>query len=105
MARDEFVWLIVRAIGAFLLAFVALELIGLLIVAVQAAVLRFDLLSGSIEEKSATIQATIYGRHIERIWYSGFDIALTGLCSYYCFYHGAWLHKLLISRVPVGGES
>ena len=105
MARDEFAWLIVRAVGAFFLVYVALEVISLVLTAGQAVIVHNQIMPDSVEQEIMFEPAVRYLRLIEQIWALGIHILLTALCSYYCFYRGAWLHKLLISRLPETEQS
>ena len=105
MERDEFAWLIVRAVGAIFFVFIALDVIDLLLTSLQVVTLRTEMFSGSVDEDDAINLAIRYGRLMERIWTLGIQIFLTGLCSYYCLYRGKLIHKLLIRNLPSAGHS
>lgn len=101
MTRDEFAWLIVRAVGAFLLLLIILDLITLALTSLNAVILYNQ--TGSADDE-VTIAIRI-GRLIERIWSLGIAVLFKAAFSYYCFYHGAWIHKLLIGRLPSTEQS
>jgi len=100
MTRDEFAWLIVRAVGAFLLLLIALDLITIVLASVQAVIFRNEVMSDSVDPDDIVNLAFRYGRLIERIWILGAEVLIKSLFSYYCFFRGAWIHKLLTSRLP-----
>jgi len=100
MNRDEFAWLTVRAVGVILLAFTILEALNLLLIFLQAALLRSELMSGSVGEDDVVTQAAVYRRLVRSVWSSAFELAVVGFCSYYCLYRGTWVYKLLIRRLP-----
>lgn len=100
MTRDEFAWLIVRAVGAFLLLLIALDLITLALTFIQAVIVYNGAMTNIANPDDDVQAAILYGRAIERIWYLGITIGLKAAFSYYCFYHGAWIHRLLTSRLP-----
>jgi len=105
MTRNEFAWLVVRAVGAFFLLYVALDLILIVLTSIQAVVLRGEIMSGSVDSDGVVDHAFRYGQLIRRIWGLGFEVLLKALLSYYCFFHGTWIHKLLTSRMPSAAQS
>ena len=105
MTRDEFGWLVVRAVGAFFLLYVTLDLILIVLTSVQAVVLHSEIMSGSVDSDDVVDHAFRYGQLIRRIWGLGFEVILKALLSYYCFFRGAWLHRLLTSRMPSAAQS
>ena len=105
MTRDEFAWLVVRAVGAFFLLFIAIDLIALAITSVHAAITYNEAMSDSIDPDDVSIVAIRFGRLIGQIWSLAFEVILKAALSYYCFYHGAWIHKLLTSRLPSAEQS
>ncbi len=100
MTRDEFAWLIVRAVGAFILLLIVLDLITVALTSIQAVILHSEVMSDSVKEDDVLSLAIRYGRLIERIWYLGITVAIKAAFAYYCFYRGAWIHGLLTSRLP-----
>ena len=100
MTRDEFAWLVVRAVGAFVLLLIALDLITLILTSLQAFFLHEDLMSNSFNQDEVIHLSIRYGRYIEQIWYLGAKVLLKSLFAYYCFFRGLWVQKLLTSRLP-----
>lgn len=105
MTRDEFAWLIVRAVGAFILLLIILDLITIVLTSIQAVILRNEVMSNSVDPDDVVELAFRYGRLIERIWSLGVEIVFKAAFSYYCFYRGAWIHRLLTSRLPSAEQS
>ena len=105
MTRDEFAWLVVRVVGAFLLLLIALDLITLILTSLQAFLLRGDLMSDSVNQDEVINLSIRYGRLIEQIWYLGIKVLVNALFAYYCFFRGAWIQKLLTRGLPATDES
>ena len=99
MTRDEFAWLIVRAIGAFMLLLVFLDLVNIALMAVQAGVIRTDISSGSVSSDDEITTAIRYGRLINQMTYLGIELIPKTAFTYYCFKHGGWIHRLLTYRL------
>ncbi len=100
MTRDELAWLIVRAVGAFVLLLIVLDLITIVLASIQAFILHGEVMSESTKEGDVVSLAIRYGRQVERIWYLGIAVAFKAALAYYCFYRGAWMHRMLTSRLP-----
>ena len=98
MTRDEFAWLIVRGIGAIFLMFVVLDLIYISLTSVNAYMTRYAPMGESVDQDVEI--AIQYGRLIGRIWSTGVEVVLKAFLSYYCFFRGGWLHKLITDKVP-----
>ena len=105
MTKDEFAWLIVRAVGAFILLLVVLDLITIVLTSIEAIILRNEVFSDSTDPDAVVDLAYRYGRHIERIWSLGITVIFKAAFSYYCFYRGIWIHRLLTSRLPSAEQS
>lgn len=105
MTRSEFAWLVVRAVGAFLLLLIALDLITILLTSIQAVSLHSEIMSDPFAQDDVTTRSIRYGRLIERIWYLGIEVVVQALFAYYCFFRGTWIHKLLIGRLPAAEQS
>ena len=105
MTRDEFAWLIVRAVGAFILLLIILDLITVVLTSIQAVISHNEIMSDSVDLDDVVDLAFRYGRLIERIWYLGIGVVFKAAFSYYCFYRGAWIHRLLTSRLSSAEQS
>ena len=100
MTKDEFGWLIVRALGAFLLLLVVVDLLSVFLTILNAFITHNKALSLDLGEEDAYEQAIRYGRLYGQIWSLGIGIVFKGVFAYYCFYRGAWIHGLITSRLP-----
>jgi len=105
MTRDEFAWLIVRAVGAFILLLIALDLINVVLTSIQAVMVHNEVMSDSVAQDNVVSLAIRYGRLIERIWLLGIEVLIKAFFAYYCFFRGAWIHRLLTSRLPTPKQS
>lgn len=89
MNSDEFGWMIIRAFGlyfAYLASVYVIALVG-----------QTSTLVGmySIESRLADMAYTIW----IRLGTSAIQLVLYGLAIYYCFWRGAWIHKLLVHGI------
>lgn len=105
MTRDECTWLIVRAVGAFILLLIALDLINVVLTSIQAVMVHNEVMSDSVDQDNVVSLAIRYGRLIERIWLLGIEVLIKAFFAYYCFFRGAWIQRLLTSRLPSPKQS
>ena len=105
MTRDEFAWLVVRAVGAFVLLLVTLDVISMALSAMTAVGLhnRIDSVPFNSDE---SVRLTVdYARQVARVKYLGIEVFFKAGIAMYCFYRGALIHRLLLSRLPSAKET
>ena len=100
MTKDEFAWLIVRALGAFLLLLVVVDLLSIILTILNAFITHNKALSLEVGEEEAFGQAIRYGRLYGQIWSLGIGVVFKAVLSYYCFNRGSWIHGLILSKIP-----
>ena len=89
MDRDEFGWMIIRAFGIFFAYLVVSFSISL----VSQVSIVLSMYAHS-EPPSDLTQAVWF-----RISVSAVQLLLYALASYYCFWRGAWIHKILVHGI------
>ena len=105
MTRDEFAWLIVRALGAFILLLIFLDLLTIALTSMNAVILHDKAMSDAINDDEAINIAIRYGRLIGQIWSMGIGVVFKAAFSYYCFYRGSWIHGLITEKLPSAEQS
>ena len=100
MTRNEFAWLIVRALGAFILLLIVLDLLTIALTYLNALIVHNRVMSDAVSDDEAINLAIRYGRLIGQIWSLGIGVVFKVAFSYYCFYRGSWIHGLITSKLP-----
>lgn len=100
MSTDEFGWLLVRAVGAFLLLLIALDLVSIASLSLQTVVLRGKIDEVPFDSEEFIRLVVDYTRLIDRVVYLGIEMVFKTALAIYCFYRGELLKRLLVSRLP-----
>ena len=95
--RDNLAWLVVRAFGAYFVLSIALDLVPLVLTILSMA--KIYILTADTSAKSDTV-SYVMDANWARVQSFSIQVVLNAVFAYYCFYHGKWIHRLLIFRLP-----